>query len=142
MCLRLRRFSLSSSSERRSTFATRAKIERVAATAGTRDLLARVPHKGFQLTTRIYGGVGRGYGVGLGRGITLGVAVGGGVVGGGVIEGVAVGEGVTDGVMVAVAVGVGDGGTEGVTVGVGVGEGTGPAAQKSSVEATATPVLS
>jgi hypothetical protein len=90
-------------------------------------------------------GVGRGNGVGRGRGLTLGVGDGGGSLG------VGDGEGVTDGVTVGVADGVTDGVTVGVGVtggvtvgvGVGVGEGVGPpAAQKISIEATGTPVVS
>ena len=98
--------------------------------AGTRECVSRVPAE--RITTLRYG-VGRGNGVGRGRGVTLGVALGVAV---GVTEavGVAVGvaDGVTDGVGVAVGVGVG----------VGVGLGVGAAAQKISIEATGTPVLS
>ena len=92
--------------------------------AGTRECVSRVPAE--RITTLRYG-VGRGNGVGRGRGVTLGVALG-------------VAVGVTE--AVGVAVGVADGVTVGVTVGVGVGLGVGAAAQKISIEATGTPVLS
>jgi hypothetical protein len=95
------------------------------------SLFREFPHK--RIPTSRYG-VGRGCGVGRGRGVTLGVAVGGGVV-----DGVGVAVGVTDGVTVGVA----DGVTVGVAVGVGVGDGVGPApAQKISIDATGTPVMS
>ena len=98
--------------------------------AGTRECVSRVPAE--RITTLRYG-VGRGNGVGRGRGVTLGVAVGDGVVDGvGVTDGVTVG--VADGVTVAVGVAV--------AVAVGVGVGVAPAAQKISIEATGTPVLS
>jgi len=104
--------------------------------AGTRECVSRVPAE--RITILRYG-VGSGNGVGRGRGVTLGVALGVAVgVTAGVPDGVAVG--VAVGVTVAVGVGVGV--TGGVTVGVGVGVGVAPAAQKISIDATGTPVVS
>jgi hypothetical protein len=102
--------------------------------SGNSPCVSRIPAE--SITTYDYGGVGRGCGVGRGRGVTLGGAVGDGVA-----------DGVTEGVTVGVAVGVADGVTDGVavgvTVGVGVGVGVGaPAAQKISIDATGTPVVS
>jgi hypothetical protein len=100
--------------------------------ARTRECVSRVPAE--RITTLRYG-VGRGNGVGRGRGVTLGVALG-------VAVGVTVGvpDGVAVGVAVGVTVAVGVAVAVGVTVGVGVG--VAPAAQKISIDATGTPVVS